>query len=332
MQVLFVKAQDFVGAGHGAFADDALVRLLDGRGKLSEDAINAPEDLLRLAPAPAGLRPAFIERGAVPARVRGDGFGQRLHLPQVGLLLFPAPGAAARSGHGHAALVHPREEAPGRFHPRADAPAADEHGRFHQGAHGVTQQHPVGGKMDVRLQARAVQEHEIEFDPRLQPHACRPRFAACAAQKFIEHRAHRLGCQPGGVSLQPALAGHLHPVDFPDAAKSPAKRALRQAPAHHPIGRAHEQFAQHLASQRQPGLFLMPCNVRVGEFHSSLAILRAQRIQTQPHKERFDSAAAQQPVDAFELDFKIGVILVADDLRQRWTQRQLKRQDVGGRR
>ena len=29
-----------------------------------------------------------------------------------------------------------------------------------------------------------------------------------------------------------------------------------QAPAHLPIGRAHEQFAQHLAAQRQPGLLL----------------------------------------------------------------------------
>ena len=43
----------------------------------------------------------------------------------------------------------------------------------------------------------------------------------------------------------------------------------------------------------------------------------AQGIEAQPGKKRLDPAAAQQPVDASKEDFKIRVILVAEDLRQR---------------
>ena len=97
---------------------------------------------------------------------------------------------------------------------------ADADRAFDQGAHGIAQEHPIGGKMHRRFDAGGVKERIFKNDGSFQMEGQRRalirRWHDAQGDEPVINLAHALRLEPVLKTVAGALGKDLHLVDLPD--------------------------------------------------------------------------------------------------------------------
>src|ERR1041384_1884926 len=128
------------------------------RGNSSRTPSMRTQNLLGLRSRPLRLLPLLVQQIPVPPRMATHHAHQLLHLPEHPLASFLTAGTPGLLRHGDTQPIHAQKEPLQGFHAPAQASLANHQRGFHERAHSVSQQHPVGGEMDVGLEAGAIQK------------------------------------------------------------------------------------------------------------------------------------------------------------------------------
>ena len=178
---------------------------------------------------------------------------QLLHQSEHALASLLAPGSPRLLRHGDTESIHLPQELLRGLHAPAQASLADQPRRFHQRAHSIPQQHPVGRKVDVRLEAGAIQKILLQVQGFLEA-----QLAGLVHRTFeqsVNHLTHLPGVKPVSKALDLALGGHAHLVQRIDQAEPLIERVAGQL-ATEPAIVFLQEGPQHRAPEGSPGTLL----------------------------------------------------------------------------
>ena len=137
MNVRFVETQDLLRIGHRLALQNALARLLAGRGQLLQYPVHAPEHLLGLRLSPLGLLPVLVQHIAVTPGMIAHCADQLLHLAEGLFAVTLRVRFAAGVRHLDAQSIDAGQKTLGRFHPVFESLATNQLHRFHERACGI---------------------------------------------------------------------------------------------------------------------------------------------------------------------------------------------------
>lgn len=151
-----IEAEDFIGIGDAAFADDPFMGLMNGLRQLIEDELDAVEYHLSFELAPVGFAPAFFEHRLVVPGMAFNGLHEALHAAEylfahlLSVFLFPS------MSHFDAELVHFPDKLFGWINAMIEAVFTNLNDTADQRLRSVSQQYPVDGKVKVGLHAGGI--------------------------------------------------------------------------------------------------------------------------------------------------------------------------------
>ena len=231
MGIGFVKAENLVGVGNAAFANDAFVRLVDGLWELVENALNLLKHDLSLKVAPVGFYPIFFEQDVVVAGVAFDHLHEPLHAAEYFFARLFSILTFAGLGHFDAELIHFVDELFGRADAVPETLLTNLDDGSYEGARGVAQQHPVDGEMDVGFYAGGVGEDFVEAQGgfAVEQLACGHFVGGCAGEIVNDRGEFVLGkylLEP----LQRTLGYGAHAIDEGGVGKPLEEQAIGDLP------------------------------------------------------------------------------------------------------
>ena len=276
------------------------------------------EHLLGLRVAPRGLLALGDKQVAMALGVPGNHLGELLHLSQDGLARAAGVLRAPRVGHLDAELVHLPHELGRGGHAVDEALGADERDGLRERAHGVAQEHPVDGKMNVGLDAGRVGENLLDIQRLLEQRQQRRRRLRVHRQtvEVVDELCHVVLGKHLFEALDRTLGSGADAVDLHRAGEPREEGA---------VGQPHRQLAHGESGDGQQDRVAQSLarDLRAKD-PPALAVLLGAGAQMAPHEGVLQAGLRQNPIHLDERVAEVAVVFCAKNARKCWTEIGLK--------